>query len=429
MDGARSSRLFSPSTRETLAAIRRPGFSSVFRNRGFRTLWLAQAVSGMGSWLVMFALLNLGGFRFRLSAGALGGMAALFFLTLALIFPLAGAFVDRASPRRVMIVADGLRAGLMALLWFAWEPSLVYPVVLLAGCIACFFLSAQMTLLPSVVEREELLVANAVSVQTQHVNGILAPLLAGALIARLGERLCFALNGLSFLFSALCLSRLAPRHEVHIARIERRSDRPRAFPRDLRSALGLFLRDRLLISVMGLAMLLIVAASAVNVFGVIYVRDVLRAGPHAFGSLLCALGAGMAIGIGLVGRYAYLVPRIVLIRASAVAIGLGLISVTWFTRVLDALIGAFLMGMAAAAFLIPAQTLVQERTPAQFLGRMSGLLWSLVFATQALSVTLVGGLASVLTLPSLYRVLGMGLLVFTGLTTLYAQEPRRLASA
>jgi len=376
----------------------------------------------------MFALLNLGGFRFRLSAGALGGMAALFFLTLALIFPLAGTFVDRASPRRVMIVADGLRAGLMALLWFAWEPSLVYPVVLLAGCIACFFLSAQMTLLPSVVEREELLVANAVSVQTQHVNGILAPLLAGALIARLGERLCFALNGLSFLFSALCLSRLAPRHEVHIARTERRSDRLRVFTRDLRSALGLFLRDRLLISVMGLAMLLIAAASAVNVFGVIYVRDILRAGPHAFGSLLCALGAGMAIGIWLVGRYAHLVPRIVLIRASAAAIGLGLISVTWFTRVLDALIGAFLMGMAAAAFLIPVQTLVQERTPAQFLGRMSGLLWSLVFAAQALSIMLVGGLASVLTLPSLYRVLGMGLLVFTGLTALYAQRPRRLAS-
>jgi len=37
-------------------------------------------------------------------------------------------------------------------------------------------------------------------------------------------------------------------------------------------------------------------------------------------------------------------------------------------------------------------------------------------------------LASVLTLPSLYRVLGMGLLVFTGLTALYAQRPRRLAS-
>ncbi|GBC76769.1 Enterobactin exporter EntS [bacterium HR08] len=409
--------------------MKRPGFSTVFRNRGFRTLWLAQAVSGMGNWLAMFALLNLGGFRFQLSAGALGGMAALFFLTLALIFPLAGAFVDRASPRRVMIVADSLRAGLMALLWLAWEPSLIYLVLLLAGGIACFFLSAQMALLPSVVEREELLVANAVSVQTQHANGILAPLLAGALIARLGERPCFALNGLSFLFSALCLSRLAPRYEVHIARTERGPYRPRALTRDLRSAFGLFRHDRTLVSVMGLAMLLIVAASAVHVFGIIYVRDVLRAGPHAFGSLLSALGAGMAIGIWLVGRHARVVPRLVLIRASAVAIGLGLISVTWFTRVLGALIGAFLMGVAAAAFLIPAQTLVQERTPAPFLGRMSGLLWSLVFATQALSVTLVGGLASVLTLPSLYRMLGMGLLVLTGLTTLYARRPRRPVSA
>ncbi len=373
----------------------------------------------------MFALLSLGGFRFALSTGELGGMAALFFLTLALIFPIAGAFVDSANPRRIMIAADSVRAGLMLLLGLVWEPFLVYPAFLLAGCAACFFLSAQMALLPRVVERENLLAANAVSAQTQQATGVFAPLVAGALIARLGERICFVLNGLSFLISALCLSRLVLRRDQAFA-----ESQARCSPRltcELRHALGLLRCDRALVAMMILAMGMLFVANAVSVFGAVYVRDVLRSGSRDFGSLLSSLGLGMATGIWLVGRHAHAIPRLLLIRASAAVIGIGLIAITLLTRISEVLIGAFLMGMAAAAFVVPAKTLVQECTPVGFLGRTSGLLWALLFATQAIAAMLVGGLASVLTLPALYRVLGIGLLVLTGATVLYTRGWKRFS--
>jgi len=398
---------------ERPAVSERKPVRDVLRNRHFRTLWLAQAVSGLGSWLAMFALVSFGGFRFRLSAGELGGMAALFFLALALIFPFAGAVVDRTGPQKVMIAADGFRASLMFLLWLVWEPSLLYPIFLLTGCATCFFLSAHLTLLPAVVRREELLAANALGAQTQQMNGIIAPLLAGSVIARFGERFCFALNGASFVFSALCLSRLGVRPEASAAR------QSHSFWRDLHHALDRFARDRALLSVMSLAMAMIVIANAINVFGVIYARDVLRAGPRDFGLLLSALGLGAVVGFWLVGRYAHTAPRMWLIRASATAIGAGLIGMTALTRVSEVLIGAPLMGMAAAAFLVPAQTLVQERTPARLRGRTSGLAWSLLFATQAIAAIGLGRLAAALTLPVLYRALGIGLLALTGLMTLY----------
>jgi len=410
MDGTRapqSARVERPTARTRKFPL------EVLRNRHFRTLWLAQMVSGLGSWLAMFALVSLGGFRFGLSAGELGGLAALFFLALALIFPLAGTVVDRTNPQKVMIVADGFRASLMFLLWLAWEPDLLYPIFLLTGGATCFFLSAQLTLLPAVVDREELLTANALGAQTQQMNGIVAPLLAGSIIARFGERLCFALNGASFIFSAVCVSRLAPRREAPAAR------RSQPVWRDLRDALEGFVRDRELLSVMSLAMAMIVIANAVNVFGVIYVRDVLRAGPRDFGLLLSALGLGAVIGFWLVGRYAQAVPRVVLIRASAAVIGAGLMVMTALTRVPEVLIGAFLMGMAAAAFLVPAQTFLQERTPRPFLGRTGGFVWSLLFATQAIAAIGLGRLGTTLTLPTLYRALGIGLIILTSLVTLY----------
>ncbi len=375
----------------------------------------------------MFALLSLGGFRFALSTGELGGMAALFFLTLALIFPIAGAFVDGVNPRRVMIAADSVRAGLMLLLGLVWEPFLVYPAFLLAGCAACFFLSAQMALLPRVVERENLLAANAVSAQTQQATGVLAPLVAGALIARLGERICFVLNGLSFLISALCLSRLVLRRDRDQDFAESQARCSPKLACELRHALGLLRCDRALVAMMILAMGMLFVANAVSVFGAVYVRDVLRSGSRDFGSLLSSLGLGMATGIWLVGRHAHAIPRLLLIRASAAVIGIGLIAITLLTRISEVLIGAFLMGMAAAAFVVPAKTLVQECTPVGFLGRTSGLLWALLFATQAIAAMLVGGLASVLTLPALYRVLGIGLLVLTGATVLHTRGWKRFS--
>jgi MFS family permease len=416
MDGTSPPR---PTDRAQAAAKARIPLLEVVRNRHFQTFWVAHAVSGLGSWLAMFALVSLGGFRFRVSAGEWGGMAALFFFALAAIFPFAGAVADRTDPQKVMIAADGFRASAMFLLWLVWEPSLLYPIFLLTGCATCFFLSAQWALLPAVVEREELLAANALGAQTQQINGALAPLVAGSVIARFGERLCFALNGVSFLISALCLSRLAPRRERSA------THRPHRLRHELRHAADWLLGDRTLLSVLSLAMAMIVIGTAVNVFGVLYVRDVLRAGPRDFGLLLSSSGLGAAVGFWLVGRYAHVVPRPMLIRASAAAIGAGVIGMTLLARVTELLIGAFAMGMAAAAFLVPAQTLVQQRTPERLLGRTSGLVWSLLFATQALAAIGLGHLAAALTLPGLYRALGIGLLVLTGVTALYPWDRAR----
>lgn len=401
--------------------LRRSPFVRLLRNPDFRRLWLAQGVSGMGNWLALIALMSLGGFRLRLSAGELGGMAALFFLSLALVFPLAGALVDRANPRRVMIAANGFRASLMFLLGIAWEWSLIYPVLVLSGWTMCFSLSAQVAVTPSLVDREELMTANAASLQTQQMNGILAPLLAGSLIARVGERACFALNGLSFLFAAFCLSGLgAPQAPPR----ERRSRSFRELLRDLQSASCVLLRDRPLVCVLSLAMGLILATSSVNVLGVVYLRDVLGGGPRDFGMLLSSLAVGTVVGIGLVGTYARAVSRLALIQISSASIGLGLIGFTFLTNLVEVLIGAFLMGIAAAAFLISAQTLIHERTPPHFLGRLSGLAWSLLLVTQAIALTIAASLATVWELPTLYRVLGTGLLSLTAGLSFWQRRSR-----
>ena len=82
------------------------------RNRNFRLLFIGQTISQLGDWfnaVAVFALLlDLTG-----SATAVAWMMIVQFLPVAIVGPLAGVVVDRVDRRRLMIVTDVLRGGLI----------------------------------------------------------------------------------------------------------------------------------------------------------------------------------------------------------------------------------------------------------------------------------------------------------------------------
>src|SRR3954449_6540557 len=80
----------------------------VLRQRNFRLLWIGEAISGLGDQFAMIALpwlaLVLTG-----SGLALGSVLALMAVPRAALMVVGGAYVDRLSPRRVMLVSNAVR--------------------------------------------------------------------------------------------------------------------------------------------------------------------------------------------------------------------------------------------------------------------------------------------------------------------------------
>src|SRR5689334_24936044 len=89
--------------------------ASPLRVRNFRLLWIGEGISLLGDQFYLIALpwlvLQLTG-----SALALGGVMALAGIPRALFLLVGGAFVDRFSPRAVMIASNFARLVLVALL-------------------------------------------------------------------------------------------------------------------------------------------------------------------------------------------------------------------------------------------------------------------------------------------------------------------------
>jgi len=143
----------------------RPSTFSVFRKRDFRLLWSAQLVSTIGTALTDLAA-GILVFRITGSALSVGLMFVATSVPTLLIGLVAGVFVDRYDRRKIMVVADLLRAAIVFSIPFLIGPDgrnivFLYIAVALVSSISQFFNPANDAVLPEVATDEELAAANS----------------------------------------------------------------------------------------------------------------------------------------------------------------------------------------------------------------------------------------------------------------------------
>ena len=177
------------------------------RNGNFRRLWGAQIVSEIGDWFYTLAIYNL---LLQLTgrAGSVALALVLQVLPQTLIGPSSGILNDRLRRKHVMIAAD---IGRMAIVFcmllvrsreMVW---LVYPLLVAETLLAAFFEPARSSVLPNIVAKEDVVLANTLSSATWSVNLMLGATAGGVVAALLGRDAVFILNAASFLVSALLI--------------------------------------------------------------------------------------------------------------------------------------------------------------------------------------------------------------------------------
>lgn len=188
------------------AQAARPSAFSVFRNRNFRLLWTGQLVSTMGSALTSLAA-GILIFRQTGSALSVGLMMMATALPTLLVGLVAGVFVDRYDRKRIMIIADVLRALLVVLIPFlvplniAW----LYIIVMLSAGVGQFFDPAHESVLPEVATDEELAAANSMMAISSFGSTAIGFAVSGLIASRFPIEWAFYIDALTFLFSAACI--------------------------------------------------------------------------------------------------------------------------------------------------------------------------------------------------------------------------------
>lgn len=178
------------------------------RNREFRLLWLGQVVSQMGDWFDTIALytiaLNLTG-----SGRAVSLILVARFVPSFVIGPLSGVVVDRFPRRTIMIASDLGRAVVVLGFLVVRRPEqmwIIYVLTVLQLALSTFFEPARTAVVPSIVERRELVAANTVSSATWSVMLTLGAAIGGLITGWFGTDAAFVLDSLTYLGSAALIA-------------------------------------------------------------------------------------------------------------------------------------------------------------------------------------------------------------------------------
>jgi MFS family permease len=190
------------------------GYVELLRRRpAFRAIWLGSVVSLAGDWFTLIALYSLLE-TYTGKSESIGLMLLARFVPPAVLSPLAGVLADRFSRKRIMVIADLLRA--VVVLGFLFVHSaeqvwLVYALTFVQMSIASFFDPAEAAAIGSTVEKDELVTANTIQGATWSAMLGFGAVAGGALTALAGRDASFVVDALSYALSAFFISRVTLR--------------------------------------------------------------------------------------------------------------------------------------------------------------------------------------------------------------------------
>ncbi|MFI1658946.1 MFS transporter [Streptomyces sp. NPDC020472] len=207
---------FLPASRRALPPH---GTPSPWRAKDFRVLFSASVLSTLGTNVSYLAVPMVAVLALDAGPGRVGLLASLSTAAFLLIGLPAGAWVDRMRHRTVLILADLLRAALLAWIPVAWWFDVLTfgglcAVVLLSGVATVLFDVASQSALPRLVEPAVLIPANSALVSLMAAGNVAGRGAGGALVQLLGAPLAVVCAAAGHLGSGLRLLRMA-RDDAH----------------------------------------------------------------------------------------------------------------------------------------------------------------------------------------------------------------------
>jgi MFS transporter, DHA3 family, macrolide efflux protein len=404
----------------------------VLRIPMLRRLWYAQIISVFGDFLALYAVIGILTFKLHANAQQVTGVQIAYMLPIAVLGILAGVFVDRWPLKPTMVSSDSLRAGLVLLLMFARHPWHFYAILAAISIVSSFFSPAQGVAIRSAVPLHGLRSANALMQQVMFGMRIIGPAIASFMVASFGPNSCYVLDSASFVGSALLI--------VSLTFVQSSQSKAKVTtPQVGSSALGQIwvdMKQGIDFIVHHAALLFVILAMAAGMFVLgcfgpliaVYVRDSLHASTRAFGIVAAMIGLGMLIGINLLNTFGKKLSNTLLVYCGLCGIAVGLVILALLPHIWSTILGNLIVGFSVAGIIVPAQTLFQQATPPELMGRVGSTFMSIVFASQISGLVLSGILTQHIGVRQVFVLCAIMLVVLMAAGKFW-MEPKRNSAA
>jgi len=364
-----------------------------FKNRNFRLFFAGQSLSLIGTWMqktaVSWVIYSITQSKFMLGVSV---FATLFPTAVFSIF--GGIVADRYSRFKILLITQILslvQAVLLTLSIFFFKEFTVNAIIILSvllGIINSFDVPARQSLVRELIE-DPLDLPNALALNSSMVNlsKLIGPALAGFILERFGDQICFGLNALSFIPVIVSLLMM----KLPIEEIKIRTER--SIVNELKEALAYIKSNSIISSV-------IVFTGFMNFFVLpfttltpVFAKDIFNGSAATLGILDGIIGLGAFIGaLYLASLKKETDLNIILSRNTFVyGVGLALFSYTLSFNFALFFIAIAAFGMMGIVTLT--NTIIQVNVPNEFRGRVISIFVMVLTSMMPLGSLLVGGIS------------------------------------
>ncbi|BCB04146.1 MFS transporter [Bacillus sp. KH172YL63] len=373
---------------------------SLKKNKPFITLMTAQAISGLGDWLSIIAIITLVGLKWEATPMQMSLVILSLALPMALLGPLTGTIADRMERKTLMVFSDVTRGVLILLLTLATNVWMVYGCLFLVGMFSSVFIPAKNGKLKEIVSDEHIKGAMSISSTIDSSTKIIGPLVSGILVSVIGTYNVFYLDSATFFLSAVLIF-LLPKAVNEREREEEKKGEKSSFKEEIKVGFTFIRSSSFLLYglfLLGVSLLILQLSDSQII---VLIRQLTDVSPDLFGYAVTCAGVGMLLtGIYLSKKTEYNAFLYMCYGVLGISAGFGPMAILthydlgWSILWVPFL--ALIAGGSAGFVFIPFQAAAQEKTPVHMTGRVFGVVNSTTTTATIIGPLAGGALATVI---------------------------------
>ncbi|MDP2921962.1 MAG: MFS transporter [Candidatus Omnitrophota bacterium] len=344
----------------------------LLKDKNFFLLWFAQIVSNFGDRLNQMALIGLIYLRTPGSTIELAKLLSFTIIPVFIVGPIAGICVDRWDRKATMIACDIIRGVLVLLIPIVIKYSTsmvpVYIIVFVIFSVTRFFVPSKMSIIPDIVHKDNLLLANSLSSTTMMIATIISFGFSGIIVAALGPQGGFYIDSASYFISAILLFFVAVKLKEDItvqnATVKIKGPARKTIIGDIKEGL-VYLRGHEDIRMVANTMFLLMAGvGSIYIVIIVFIQEALGSSTQHLGLLVMFLGIGLFLGSILYGKFGSRFSKRKVINFGLLTAGLTIVVFTACLKFIPSffIAGALstVLGIFSAPIIVSSNTLLHE---------------------------------------------------------------------
>lgn len=345
-------------------------------------LWFGQIISQLGDRLGQMALIGFIYLRAPGSSIEIAKMLSFTILPVFLIGPIAGVYVDRWDRRRTLYTCDLLRAALMLLiplfLFYSKGMILVYLIVFITFCIGRFFVPAKLSIIPEIVDKKDLLIANSLVHTTGMIAATLGFGISGLVVEWMGAKSGLYLDSLSFLISGALIffitRKSADTFNLKEVGKEIVTVIGKSVFQEIKEGILYFIQKKDVRFTAGVIFTLWAALGSSYVVVIVFIQKTLQSATRDLGLLIMFLGLGLFLGSLVYGRFGQRISHYKIIFSSLALSGIMLAAfaliLNQYPDFLIAALLALLLGLLISPIMIASNTIIHKVSDNEMMGKV-----------------------------------------------------------